>query len=51
MKQGKRPTRREKTMIASVCSDPDNWLVSKRLPRSLHLVHRQTNSIKVIPIT
>jgi hypothetical protein len=50
MKNGKRPTRREKTLIAGTCSDPDNWLVSKRLPRSLHLVHRLTKSIKVIPI-
>lgn len=51
MKNGKRPTRREKTLIAGICSYPDNWLVSKRLPRSLYLVHRLTKSIKVIPIT
>lgn len=50
MKQGKRPTRREKQLIADAGWKPDNWLVTKRLPRSLHLTHRQTGTIKVIPI-
>lgn len=51
MKRGKRPTRREKVLIAACCSNPDDWLVSKRLPHSLHLVHRHAGTVKVIPIS
>ncbi|MEF3309296.1 hypothetical protein PV433_10305 [Paenibacillus sp. GYB004] len=50
MKQGKRPTRREMKVLAANGSNPENWLITKRLPGALHLVHRHTGAIKVIPI-
>ncbi|MGQ7076094.1 DUF6906 family protein, partial [Escherichia sp. SP-MK2] len=28
---------------------PNNWLIFKKLSNELHLVHRHTNSIRVIP--
>ncbi|WP_168928326.1 DUF6906 family protein [Paenibacillus ginsengarvi] len=50
MKHGKRPTRREKTMIAAAGLRTHNWLVTKRLPQSLHLTHRVSSTVKVIPV-
>lgn len=50
MKRGKRPTRREQTLIAAAGRNPNNWLVVKRFPQSLQLQHRHTGTIKVIPI-
>ncbi|WP_442951499.1 DUF6906 family protein [Paenibacillus sp. GYB004] len=50
MKQGKRPTRREMKVLAGFGLSPESWLITKRLPASLHLIHRQTGTIKVIPV-
>lgn len=50
MKNGKKPTRREKLLIAAAGSNPNDWLVTKRLPHTLHLQHRYTTTIKVIPV-
>ncbi len=49
MKNGKRPTKREKIHINSYNLNPDNWLIFKKVDDELHLVHRHTNSIRVIP--
>jgi len=49
MKNGKRPTRREKEVIKKYNLDPRNWLVSKRNDGMLLLVHRFTNSVRQIP--
>ncbi|MGH0946371.1 DUF6906 family protein [Bacillus mycoides] len=49
MKNGKRPTKREKVHINSYNLNPDNWLIFKKVDDELHLVHRHTNSIRVIP--
>ncbi|WP_407649682.1 DUF6906 family protein [Thermaerobacillus caldiproteolyticus] len=49
MKQGKRPTRREKELIEKYRLNPSNWLVSKRNGGMLTLVHRYTNSVRQIP--
>ncbi|MED2765800.1 hypothetical protein P4283_27870 [Bacillus thuringiensis] len=49
MKNGKRPTKREKVHINSYNLNPDNWLIFKKVDGELHLVHRHTNSIRVIP--
>lgn len=49
MKNGKRPTRRQKDAIAALKLNVDNWLVSKATAGQLHLVHRMTGTTKVIP--
>ncbi|WP_166669205.1 hypothetical protein [Bacillus sp. BH2] len=49
MKNGKKPTKKEKTYIKSYNLNPDNWLIFKKLSDELHLVHRYTNATKVIP--
>lgn len=48
MKNGKRPTKKQKMQIIDAGWNPDNWLVTKNLPDQLHLVHRNTNKEKVI---
>ena len=35
--------------IDSYNLNPDNWLILRRRMDELHLVHRHTNSIRVIP--
>ncbi|WP_186323831.1 DUF6906 family protein [Bacillus thuringiensis] len=49
MKNGKRPTKREKMHMNSYSLNPENWLIYKKADGRLHLVHRHTNSIRVIP--
>ncbi|AGV99464.1 hypothetical protein CH06_gp36 [Bacillus phage phiCM3] len=43
MKNGKRPTKREKVHINSYNLNPDNWLIFKKVDGELLLVHRLTN--------
>lgn len=49
MKSGKRPTRRQMAAIKWCGLNPDNWLVVKNLPDELHIVHRETGRLRVIP--
>ncbi|ALJ98025.1 hypothetical protein P4159_01510 [Bacillus thuringiensis] len=49
MKNGKKPTKKEKIHIGSYNLNPDNWLIFKKVSNELHLVHRYTNTTKVIP--
>jgi hypothetical protein len=49
MKNGKKPTRREKELLAKNRLNPNNWLVSKRNDGMLMLIHRYTNSVRKIP--
>lgn len=48
MKQGKRPTRKQKLIIADMGLNPYNWLVTKNLPGELHLEHRDTGRPRVM---
>lgn len=48
MKNGKNPTRRQKQIIKDAGSNPENWLVCKAETYKLHLVHRNTNTTKII---
>ncbi|AUB61588.1 hypothetical protein CSW12_00195 [Bacillus cereus] len=48
MKNGKRPTKREKIHINSYKLNPENWLIYKKADGQLHLIHRHTNSTRVI---
>ncbi|WP_445659473.1 DUF6906 family protein [Aeribacillus sp. FSL K6-1121] len=49
MKNGKRPTRKEKMTMLKYHLNPNNWLVSKRNGDMLTLVHRYTSSVRQIP--
>jgi hypothetical protein len=48
MKQGKRPTRRQKAEIKSRGLNPNNWLVERDSPHEFVIVHRETGTVKVI---
>lgn len=48
MKHGKRPTVRQKKMMETARINPDNWLVSKDTPKEIVLVHRHTDTVRVI---
>ncbi|MHB8157400.1 MAG: DUF6906 family protein [Desulfocucumaceae bacterium] len=50
MKNGKRPTRRQKNLIADARLNPDNWLVAKNLPDCLHLEHRFSGRRRVLKV-
>jgi len=49
MKNGKKPTKREKMQINSYNLNVDNWLIFKKADGRLHLIHRHTNRVRVIP--
>jgi hypothetical protein len=48
MKQGRRPTRKQKLIIEAAGHNPDNWLVTKNLQGEMHLEHRDTGQSKVL---
>lgn len=49
VKNGKRPTRRQKEAIRESGMDPDDWYVFKVEHDRLHIVHRSGKTKKVIP--
>lgn len=48
MKQGRKPTRKQKEAIKWSGLNPDNWLVYKKDTEHLHIVHRETGSTRKI---
>ncbi|WP_249901793.1 hypothetical protein [Paenibacillus sp. PK3_47] len=49
MKQGKRPTRKQKMMLAGLERvDPKSWLIERDTPEELILVSRKTGKLKKI---
>lgn len=48
MKNGKRPNKRQKMLIAAVLLCPDDWLVCKDTPTEMHIVSRYTNTLIII---
>lgn len=48
MKNPKRPTRKQKQLLARRRLNPDEWLVTKTPPGELHLVHRYTGRERVL---
>ncbi|WP_242136682.1 DUF6906 family protein [Bacillus cereus group sp. BfR-BA-01360] len=48
MKNGKKPTRREKAHIQSYKLNPEHWLIFKKVNEELHLVHRFTGATRII---
>jgi hypothetical protein len=49
LKNGKKPTKKQKEAIKKARLNPDNWLVVKNLTTELHIVHRTSGKQKVIP--
>lgn len=49
MKKGLKPNRKQKEAIEYAGLNSDNWLVFKNLEDELHLVHRNTDKVRVIP--
>ncbi|WP_197276462.1 hypothetical protein [Bacillus sp. JCM 19034] len=48
MKQGKRPTKRQKLLMEQNALNSNEWLVVKSLASELHLVHREKQDQLVI---
>ena len=47
MKQRRRPTRKQKYLIAERGLDPAEWMVFKCPPGEIHLVHRYSYSKRI----
>lgn len=50
MKNGKRPTKRQKLLMSRAGLNPENWLVVKNPPGTLYLVHRVSGSERVLKL-
>lgn len=48
MRQGKRPTVRQKKFLKEMRLNPDNWLVISDDKFQMTVVHRDTNTVKKI---
>ncbi len=49
MKQGKRPTRKQKLMLAGLDRvDPKSWLIERDTPEELVLISRKSGKAKTI---
>ncbi|MBC2242244.1 DUF6906 family protein [Listeria booriae] len=48
MKKGKKPTKREYELLKMHRLNPANWLIFKNLHNKLHIVHRETGTIREI---
>ncbi|MGG4462621.1 hypothetical protein ABEO79_00180 [Micromonospora provocatoris] len=49
MKKGKRPTLKQIVLLKSSNLDHEEWLVVKNLPEELHIVHRKTGILRILP--
>ncbi len=49
MKNGKRPTVRERNHIKSLRLNPINWLICKKVSDKWLLVHRESGRTRTIP--
>ncbi|MGR6342554.1 DUF6906 family protein [Priestia megaterium] len=50
MKNGKRPTKAHKEVMAAANLDPREWLVVKNLPHKLEVVSKETGEIKELAV-
>lgn len=50
MKNGKKPTVKQAITIKKSGLNPANWLIVKNLQDELHIAHRETGRVKVIPM-
>lgn len=49
MKNGKRPTKKQKIFLKENHFRPENWLVVKNTSTALQVVHRYTGAVRTIP--
>ena len=49
LKNPRRPTRAQKIVITGKGLNLENWLVARDMKDMLVLVHRHTNTVKVVP--
>ena len=50
MKNGKKPTRKQKIRLGQAGLTPENWLVVKQKPNGeLVILHKHTDKIRVVP--
>lgn len=50
MKQGKRPTRKEKGLLKNKHLNPVNWLVERRYSTSIIFFHRESKNLRKISL-
>lgn len=50
VKHGKKPTVKQTTIIKKSGLNQENWYIIKNLPDELHIAHRETGWMKVIPM-
>ena len=50
MKNGKAPHKKDKIAMSKVGLNHENWLVFKRVDNMIHIVHRITGTVRIIPI-
>ncbi len=48
MKHGRKPKMKQKIIIKNVGLNPDNWLIVKKLPGELWIVHKVSGKQRVI---
>ncbi len=50
MRQGKKPTRKQKVRLGQAGLSPENWLVVREKPTGeLIVLHKHTDTIRVVP--
>lgn len=50
MRNGKKPTRKQKIRLGQAGLSPENWLVVKQKPNGeLIILHKLTDTIRVVP--
>lgn len=50
MRNGKKPTRKQKIRLGQAGLAPENWLVVRQKPDGeLIILHKHTNTIRVVP--
>ena len=50
MRNGKRPTRKQKVRLGQAGLSPDNWLVIRQKPNGeLIVLHKHTDRVRVVP--
>ena len=50
MRNGKKPTRKQKVRLGQVGLSPENWLVIRqKQDGELIILHKHTNTVRVVP--
>lgn len=49
MRKGKSPTRAQKELLSYYGLNPADWLVAKNTSNEMTVVHRHTNTARILP--